>query len=253
MTAEEFERCMAVLIAGVGKPMPREQIDIWREFFADMSFADLKRGIVNCLRDYKYAGFPPVGLIRQAAGVSGGVVDADSAAVLAWDKVLKAIKYLGAYVTVEWDDGAIPGAIETIAGSWVQLCEQTSEQLTTWTRKAFCDAYKAHKTAQTPSTGTSQGLLASDAGRLGFEPPEPIRIGQEPPAAYGFGGGQLLTLTGPVGDIPRLTDELVKRMPQVEPDSEIEPPPELTPEEFVARKAAMSHALKVRFAMEQSC
>lgn len=242
MTDDEFEAGIAVLISGVGKPMTREQIDNWRMFFSDMSFEDFKRGIVLCLRDYKYAGFPPIGLIRQAAGVSGGVPDADSTAVIAWERVLKMMREHGAYRSIEWDDPAIPAAIETVAGSWPNLCEQTSEQLHKFTSRQFMEAYRAIRSHGSAGETTSEGVIAEHSGRNGFALPDYTRAGDEPKRLYGFGGETVPALPSPASDVALA----LTFRPDAEADDE--PEPEETADEFAQRKLRMLHELKVRFA-----
>lgn len=188
MTADEFEKGMAVLINGVGRGMPSDQVDVWREMLIDLDFESFKRGVVAVLRDYRFAGFPPIGIIRQAAGAASGIVDADSAGLLAWDRVLRSIKSDGAYKSIQWDDPAIPSAIETAAGTWADLCLKTTEELHTWTKKTFVEAYRAHRAARTAGDGVSPGLIHADAGRIGFPKPEPVRPGDEPKRLYGFDG-----------------------------------------------------------------
>lgn len=244
MTEIEFAKGMAFLGACLDRDIPQATVEAWFMLLGDLNKRDFDRAIVEVCRNHKFSGLPPVGLIRQAAGVSGGVVDADSAALLAWDKVRTAMRVEGAYKSIQWDDPAIAPAIDTVAGSWPELCGTLTDQLD-WKRKAFIDAYKAHRTARTQTSGVSVGILAQDAGRIGFEEPEPVRIGQEPSGTYGF-GGDLLALPGPVGDVPRLVDELAKRMPEIVPD-EPERLPELTAEEFEERRKAMLHAMKVRY------
>ena len=245
MTDDEFDRCMAVLIAGVGKAMPREQVDVWRDLLGDMTFDELKRGIVACLRHYKFAGFPSAGLIREAAGLTGGVMDADAMAVTAWDKVRRAIRTEGAYKSVEWDDPAIPLAINAVAGSWVKLCDQTSEELTVYTGKKFQEAYKANRTARAIGKTTSPGLIAVEAGRLGYEAPEPLRIGCEPEGVYGFNRETVKALPGPVAELAaRLAAE---RVDKPEPQPVEVAPTDGQLADIAVRKAADIEAMKVKF------
>ncbi len=180
MTAIEFAKGMAFLGACLDRSIPKETVQAWFMVLGDMQARDFERAVIEVVRNHKFSGLPPIGLIRQAAGLSGGVSDADQSAVLAWDKVLKAMREHGAYHSIAWDDPAIKPAIETVAGTWTALCDEPSDKLLTWKRKEFLEAYKAHRTARTVSDGISIGLIAADAGRLGYEAPEASRIGAEP-------------------------------------------------------------------------
>lgn len=237
MTDPEFDRLMAVLISAVGRAMPREQVDVWRELLIDLEFDAAKRGVIAVLRDYKYAGFPPIGLIRQAAGAASGIIDADTSAQLAWDKVLKSIRLIGAYKSVEWDDPAIPAAIEYAAGSWPQLCDTQTDELHTWTKKLFIEGYRAHRTANTLGATDSKGIIAADSGRIGGDVPEPVRLGDDQKRVYGFGHAEhpkalpeplkpVLALPAPEDAEPaedvevrreRMKRELAERYPELKP------------------------------------
>ena len=245
MTDDEFDLGLSVLINGVGRAMPKDQVDVWRSLLSDLTFDEFKRGIAACLRNYKFAGFPPVGLIRESAGAAVGLLDGDAGAVLAWDRVRASISKIGAYQSVDWRDAAIPHAIESAAGSWAELCDTSPEELSNFTRKRFLDAYKAHRAAGTKSDGISRGLIASDAGKLGFEQPEPARLGEPTRATIGFGGHQLPALPGPVEPLTRLIGRKI-------PDEEQEPRDVIvgadeTPEQFESRKAEMMKRLAMKY------
>lgn len=228
--------------------MTADQIDVWREMVCDMSFEEFKRGIVVCLRDYKYAGFPPVGIIRQAAGLSAGAIDGDSAAVLAWGTVLQAMRAHGGYVSINWPDPAIPAAIKICAGSWARLCETEIGELHTWTKKSFCEAYKSAKTARLTET-VSPGILATDAGRLGGSQPEPKRLGETLGAAYGFGDGSAQPrLTGPAAEVALSMSIADESRPPIVRD--VMTGQDETAEQFESRKRKMAKRLGEKFGVQ---
>lgn len=199
MTKPEFINCMAVLIAGIGRPMPESQLNVWFTVLEDLTADQLQRAIVHALREHKFAGFPPVGLLRQIAGESGGVLDADAQAMLAWDKVIGAMRKFGGYHSVQWDDPAIPAAIETISESWPALCETPTEDLHNFTRARFFAAWKAHRANHTQCDAITTGILARDASLGGYDQPAPVAIGRdEVPAITGFGDQSGYRLEGPI-------------------------------------------------------
>lgn len=236
---------MVFLESCIDRPISYETHQAWFLLVGDLSADQFKRAIIDVVKSHKFSGLPPVGLIRQAAGVSSGAADADSAAVIAWGNVLQAMRTHGGYISIDWQDPAIPAAIKICAGSWARLCETEIDQLHTWTKKAFCEAYKASRTARLTAT-ESPGLLAVDAGRLGGEPPQAIRIGHEPPAVYGFGLEAAKSLPGPAATVATAMS-----LPRDEPRRiahNVTTGRGETPEEFAERKALMSRKLTERFA-----
>lgn len=203
MTRQEFGKCTAFLSACLQRDIPKETQEVWFLILGELSKSDLERAIVAVVRGYKFSGLPPVSLFLQAAGTTVGIVDNDAQAVLAWDTAFRAISQYGGYVSVKWDDPAIPAAIETVAQSWPTFCEMLTEDLLRYIKPKFIEAWKAHRAAGTKRDSVSLGILARDAGRIGGESPEPVLVGKPHPSVIGFGNGPLLALPGP--DIPRLS------------------------------------------------
>lgn len=197
MTHDEFDRCMKVLAAGVGRPMEKMQAVVWRESLEGLEFDRLKRGITDSLRDWTFGGFPPLGFVAERCGIPKAAVAEDHHGVIAWATVLNAIGTYGGYLSVEWDDRAIPAAIEAVAGSWPALCEMESSELIRYIKPKFIEAWKAFRCAGFDRRSVSLGILARDAGRIGSSEPSPVRIGESVPSTIGFGGGQAKSLPAP--------------------------------------------------------
>jgi len=190
MTHDEFDRCIKVLIAGVGRQMPAETAIVWRDCLGDLEFSQLKAGVTASLRDWTFGGFPSIGFVAERRGVPKATVSADQQAVLAWDTVLKAVRSLGGYVSVKWDDPVIPAAIEAVAQSWVGLCDTPSDELSRFVRPRFLEAWKAFRATGVQGGPVSLGIVARDAGRIGGELPTPVPAGKHQPPLVGFGKDQ---------------------------------------------------------------
>lgn len=184
MTAAEFTKCIAVLSAGVGREMTQATAEVWYQVLGDLTAEQLQQAIVTALRSYKFAGFPPVGQIREWAGAGAG--STEDAAAIAWSKVLRAMRLIGGYQSVEWDDPAIPFAIDSVAGGWNSLCEMQSSELHSFGRAKFIAAYKSATVTALAGPTITTGILAADAARLGGEAPEPLRLGDSLPDVAGF-------------------------------------------------------------------
>ena len=59
------------------------------------------------------------------------------------------------------------------------LCEQSTEQMVTWTKKAFCDAYRAHVASGLLTASAAAklpGIIAADRARGGYDQPAQIEV-----------------------------------------------------------------------------
>lgn len=256
MTNDEFDACMRKLGAAVGKAMVADQVEMWANAFLHLPLAKFAEGLNASLRDWKFAGFPPIGFVAERCGLAGSGLSDDQAAVIAWGTVLKAISSYGSYVSIEWPDPIIAEAISTNCASWPALCAMTSEDLVRFQKPKFIESYKAHKAAGTKGTGVTLGLLAADASRAGYEPPQPVRIGSTAPKRIG-------------GEVPRSAPAVpykrlavvgqvaqAMRVPEVdEPDhapqrKPLEPPPALSAmqhNETAALVSAQKKMLELRY------
>ena len=149
---------------------------MWYQLVSDLTAEQFQSGIVETLRTNTFAGLPPIGLIRQNA--MGKQPAEQDRSLLAWDRVLEAIREHGGYQTVRFDDPAIHAAIRS-CGGWVALCGQPTEQMITWTKKVFCDAYKAHVASGLLTAAAAArlpGIIATDRARDGYDEPAQIEV-----------------------------------------------------------------------------
>lgn len=189
MTHDEFDDCMQVLCAGVGRRMEPATVVVWRECLEQLDCHVLRRAIAAALRDWTFGGFPPIGFVADRCGMPKSTIGDDHQAVVAWHTVYRAISKYGGYVSIDWGDAAIKAAIETVADSWVGLSGMETADLVRFIKPKFIEAWKAHKAAGTSGDTVTCGIHARDAARLGFTDPEVIRIGDETPKVIGFGIG----------------------------------------------------------------
>lgn len=258
MTHDQFDECIKLLCAGVGRKMEALQAVVWREALEHLDYAALKHGVSASLRDWTFGGFPPIGFVAERCGMPKATVSDDQRGVLAWDTVLHAMRSHGGYVSVNWDDPAIPAAIEAVAGSWAAMCEMESAELMRFVKPKFIEAWKAFRASGINRGTVSEGILARDAGRIGGEAPEPVRIGRDAPPVIGFGKGPVQALPAP--DSPRrltvaasLADRLTVPPDEAAEKFSREPPPVKEPvplpsdAEWQARAAAQRRALEVKY------
>lgn len=164
MTEREFIEGIAVLCSSVGKDMTADQMKSWRVMFDDLTGEQFRAGIIATIRSYKFAGFPPIGVIRENCGVIGGTITAKDRPTLAWEAVRRAINRVGGYDSPDFDDRHINAAIRAIGG-WVALCDSTSEELV-WREKDFLRNYSAlvQLTLEEEQTARLAGIIEKTNG-----------------------------------------------------------------------------------------
>ena len=121
------------------------------------------------------------------------------AALMAWAKVLKAAKSVGAYATVAFDD-PITHAVLSDMGGWVQICHTAEDELP-FREKDFCGRYRAYK--QRPSEQVSYppkllGVFDQENASKGYDE-QPVTLIGDPAKA------QLVLKNGGKSDWLRVT------------------------------------------------
>lgn len=111
-------------------------------------------------------------------------------AQLAWGKTLVAMRSVGAYTDVIFDDAATHAAIDDVGG-WPKLCRTPLDELG-YVQTAFC---KSHKAYVGRGTFEYPRLLGGDRSpdaeyeRKGLPPPRPAIVGDPALCAKVFEGG----------------------------------------------------------------
>jgi len=114
-------------------------LESWWHMFRDLDAREFQRGIIAAVREHKFAGFPPIAKILEHGSQRSRDVNAQAAE--AWAHVRNAIKRYGANYSVSFSDTLIHYVIETTFGSWVNLCGNTSEDITKYRQGEFMKAY----------------------------------------------------------------------------------------------------------------
>lgn len=144
MTDDEIKQVLAPLPIHVGKELTFKQIRYWHEMLNDLPFEVARQAIIVTLRDYQYAGFPPVGLVRKNAGATQGqALSSSDRARIAFAAVKSAVAKYGGYATVIFDDPIVTAAIRHLGG-WVRICDtESGEKFDTWLWQDFERVYNA--------------------------------------------------------------------------------------------------------------
>jgi len=140
MTEKDMERftfCMAALGEAFSQEITPLKIEIYFKALQDLPIDDIERATWEIINTRATASFPKVAEIRQA--ISGNLEDK---AMLALEKVEKAMREVGAYRTVVFDDPVIHMVIESFDGGWPGLCA-IPEREWKFARKDFLKLYQA--------------------------------------------------------------------------------------------------------------
>ena len=139
MTSKDFKRfsyAMAALEENFDHQCSSAKVKLYFSELSDLSIEEIEFGVRKILKEAVYPKFPTIGAIRQAI-----LGCAEDQAILAWQKVFKAMKIIGQYRSVQFDDPVIHSVIE-LMGGWENICMVEEKELQ-WKQKEFINLYKA--------------------------------------------------------------------------------------------------------------
>jgi len=110
--------------------------DIYYMALEDLNDEQLKKSVSNVLRSREYSSMPSPAELRGE--------DIENDALLALDKMEKAIERYGLYRSVRFDDPVIHMVVRSMGG-WPAICRKEGEEGEDWTwrRKEFVKLYRA--------------------------------------------------------------------------------------------------------------
>lgn len=121
-----------------GRELTTFSARVWWQACEQYDIEQVTKAFSAHLMDAEHGRFlpKPADLVRVLSGTR------TDRSLLAWGKVHDAIRTVGAYQSVAFDEGLIHAAIED-AGGWIALCRAEADELP-FLQKRFCDAYKAY-------------------------------------------------------------------------------------------------------------
>ena len=183
----------AALMVGVGevygKPFTSAVIDIYWNVLKVYKFEDVKAAIKCHLEN------PDVGKYLPKPSDIIMAIDGSpqNQALLAWTKVVSAIRNIGRYSSVAFDDALIHKVIEDMGG-WIRFCDVDDKQLP-FIAKEFCDRYRGYAIKK-PSSHPKYliGVIESQNGIYGYIYDPPMLIGNPTKAKQVIAAGCLPVL-----------------------------------------------------------
>jgi len=138
MTSKDFKRfscAMAALEENFDHQCSSAKVQLYFSELSDFSIEEVELGVRKVLKEAVYPKFPTIGAIRQAI-----LGSAEEQAIVAWHKVFKAVKIVGQYRSVQFDDPVIHSVIE-LMGGWENICIMEEKELQ-WRQREFISLYK---------------------------------------------------------------------------------------------------------------
>lgn len=178
MTEVEFAKGMGLLAAAIGRQISRETMEAWFLVLGDMSADEFNRGIVESLKSHKFAGLPPLGVVREHAVVSRRNLACSDRALIAWSVIKSCVAKHGAYATVDFDDPVVNVVIRRLGG-WPRICDTPAgEAFDVWLKRDFCSLYEASSQLpiQADDARPIHGLVDISNSATGHELCEAVRI-----------------------------------------------------------------------------
>ena len=149
--------------------------DIYWKSLKDFSDESCENAFKRAIAELKF--FPkPAELIEFASGKSGSI---DDIAMVEADKVINAMRHVGAYKSVMFDDPVTSAVINQGYGGWIKICNERMEDDNKWFRIEFIKIYKAYAARGVKYTGKLIGIHEDSNLQLGYdkEVQDPILIG----------------------------------------------------------------------------
>lgn len=218
-TRKAFASAIGAAYIATGKEAPTSAV--LRLFFEALSryeLADVQRAVMAHMTDPDAGQFAPkpADLIRIIDG------DTKTRSAIAWAKVENAIRRVGRYATVVFDDPLIHAVLSDMGG-WSQLGAVLTDELPFKARE-FDNRYRAY-CKQPPSSYPRQlaGIAAIENGSKGFESEPPMLVGDREKAIavyQGGGEGGTLQITR-IKDAAQLVATTTARLQNNNPTEEI--------------------------------
>lgn len=204
---EVFVRALMGVAEIHSKKLSAFQIELYWNVLTAYPVGDVTTAMERHMADPDVGQFmpKPADIIRQIAG-SG-----DTQAMLAWTKVEKAMRTVGSYRSVVFDDWKIHAVVRDMGG-WLALCEMNTDELPFRARE-FEKRYRGYTTSQAyppKLIGRSEAYNQAEGYEKFVEPP--VLIGNQERALLVHDRGTESSRQLQVGEMPIV--RLIGRVPK---------------------------------------
>jgi hypothetical protein len=147
-------------------------LSVWWQACENFELEQVRKAFTSHAMDPERGQFAPkpADVVRQLQGTF------TDRSLIAWGKVLDAVRRVGAYQSVTFDDPAIHAAIVDLGG-WPKVCRSEMEELA-FIERRFCAMHKAYSLRpDIPYPSKLIGQHEADNQGAGYEAPKPYLIG----------------------------------------------------------------------------
>jgi len=180
-----FTERLAAVYAFYGKPFSRQILSVWWGALRNYDDAAVADALNRHATDPDRGQFlpRPADLVRLMAGST------QDAALIAWSRVERAIRSVGIYQSVVFED-AITHAVIADMGGWMKLCGVIEDELP-FRAKEFENRYRGYRVRGVLDSYPRHlpGLAESQNGAGGFKTGPPIMVGDERRCQAVYAGG----------------------------------------------------------------
>lgn len=170
-----FKNWMAMLGEAFDREISKNLSNLYwialNQFTDEQCESAFKQASVSC----KF--FPkPAELIELINGPKGNI---DDIAMVQANAVINAMKNVGAYKSVVFDDPITMAVIQQGYGGWQKMCADSNEDQNKWFRMEFAKIYKAYSSQNVTLSGKLIGIHETENLELGYNDhiPETVLIG----------------------------------------------------------------------------
>jgi len=119
-----FAKLLTGLAELHNKKLSEQQFDIYWHALKHYEYKDVMQSLNRLIIDPDVGQFmpKPADVVRTIEG------DSETRALVAWSKVMRAIREIGAWESVIFDDAKIHSVIMDMGG-WIELCRKTTREL----------------------------------------------------------------------------------------------------------------------------
>lgn len=147
-------------------------LSVWWQACKAFDLEQVSKAVTAHAMDPERGQFPPMpaDIVRVLQGTH------TDRALIAWGKALDAMRTVGAYQSVVFDDGAIHAVIDDMGG-WPKICRSTMDELPHVQRR-FTETYRAYsRRTDLPYPPKLLGESEQENNKYGYRAAPPLLIG----------------------------------------------------------------------------
>ncbi len=153
-----FTNCINGLAGYFDKKVEPFLLEIYWKALKKHSIEDIEQGAFVLIATVRF--FPKV--VEWIEAMSGGAGKIEDIAEIQAVEVLRAVKRIGVYNSVKFDDPVSIAVVQLCYGGWIRLCTELMSDGEKWFLKDFVKYYRAYKRQNILSHDVLSGLIEYD-------------------------------------------------------------------------------------------